>query len=88
MGRRCNALMRTIIAMVSRMFVHYMRNRFDDRLEVIFPTERNVRIMNFFMLNYRDESGRSWPAIEAERRFLICAANLGCSFTRLRFRSD
>lgn len=83
MGRRCNALMRTMIAVVGRMFVEGRRNRFDNRLEDIFPTERNVRIMNVFRRNDRDESGRSCPAVEAEHRCLICAADHGRSFSRL-----
>lgn len=72
-----------IIAVVGRVF---MRCHFDDHLEVRFLTGRNVRIeriMKSFKLDWRDGSGRSCLAIEAEHQFLMCAVDLGCSFGRL-----
>ena len=84
--------MRTIIAVVGRVFVRCIGGHFDDHLEVLFLTGRNVRIeeiMKLLKLDYRVESGRSRLAIEAEHRFLISAACLGRSFSRLRvFRRD
>ena len=67
-------MMRTIIAVVGRVFVRCIRDHFDDRLEVLFLTGRNVlieRLIKFLKLGYRDESGRNCLAIEAEDRFLI-----------------
>lgn len=81
-----NAVVRTTIAVVGRVFVQGTRIHFDDRLEALFQTERNVRserIIKLFKLDYRNESGRSRLHIEAEHRFLIAAADLGCSFSRL-----
>lgn len=79
--------MRTIVAVAGRVFVQCMRDHFDDHLEVFFVTKRNVRIeriTQFFKLDDRDESGRSCLAIEAEYQFLICPADPGHSFSRLR----
>lgn len=78
-----NAVVRTTIAVVGRVFVQDTRVHFDDRLKALFQTERNVRIIKLFKLDYRNESGRSRLPIEAEHRFLIAAADLGCSFSRL-----
>ena len=84
--------MRTIIAVVGRVFVRCIGGHFDDHLEVLFLTGRNVRIEEIIKplkLDYRDESRRSCLAIEAEHRFLISAACLERSFSRLRvFRCD
>ena len=84
--RRYNAVMRSIIAVSGRVFVRCISDHLDDHPVVLFLTERNVRIegiIKFFKLDDSDESGRRWLAIEAEHRFLIRAASLGCSFSRL-----
>lgn len=79
MGRRYSGVMRTTIAVVGRVFVECTRAHFDDHLEVLSQAEQNVRserIINFLKLDYRDESRRSYTAIEAEHRFLVRAAGL------------
>lgn len=83
MRRGYNAVMRTISAVVGGVLDRGLRRHFDDHLEVSFLTERNVRIMNSFKLDCRDGSGRSCLTIEAEHQFLIRAADLGSSFSRL-----
>lgn len=84
--------MRTTIAVVGRVFVQRIRAHFDNHPEVLSLAERNVRserIIKFLKLDNRDERSRSCAAIEAEYRFLICAAGLERSFGRLCvFRCD
>lgn len=78
--------MRTAIAVVGRVFVQCIRGHFDDHLEVLSLAERHVRserIIKFLKLDYRDGRRRSYAAIEAEHRFLVCAAGLERSFGRL-----
>lgn len=78
--------MRTTIAVVGRVFVQGIKAHFDDHPEVLSLVERNVRserIIKFLKLDNRDERRRGWAAIEAEYRFLICAAGLERSFGRL-----
>ena len=65
----------------NRVFVQCIRDQFADDVEILFLTERNVRIEWVINLNYRDECGRSCIAIEAKRQF--CAANFGGNFSRL-----
>src|SRR4051812_5663110 len=84
--RRYNGVMRIAIAVAGRVFVRWTRARFDDHLELLSLAGRNVpieRLIEFLKLDHRDESRRSWAAVEAEYRFLICAAGLERSFGRL-----
>lgn len=84
--------MRTTIAVVGRVSVQCIRAHFDDHPEVLSLAERNVRSernIKFLKLDNRDERRRGCAAIEAEYRFLICAAGLERSFGRLCvFRCD
>lgn len=76
-------MMRTMIAVVGRVFVQCIGDRLDDDIEVRIVTGRNVRIIELFWLNCRVESGGSCHAMEAEHQFLIRAAIFRRSFGRL-----
>lgn len=73
--------MRSVMNGGDRVFVHCIRNRFADDVEVLFLTGRNVRTEGATKLDYRAECGKSRIAIEAKRQFR--AANLGGNFSRL-----
>lgn len=72
-----SGVMRTTVAVVGRVFVRCIRAHFDDHLEVLSLAERNVRIeliIKILGLDNRDETRRSYAAIEAEHLFFVCAA--------------
>ncbi len=70
MRRSYNDMMQTAIAVVGRVSVQCIGEYIDDDLEVLL-TGRNVRMIQLFRLSYRDGSGGSYLAIEAEYQFLI-----------------
>lgn len=83
MRRSYNGMMRTIIAVVGRVFVQCIGGCFDDDIEVRVLIGRNVRIERIIVLFLLDRDGRSCLAIEVEHQFLIRAASFGRCFSRL-----
>ncbi|MDD1521296.1 hypothetical protein DAA51_20335 [Bradyrhizobium sp. WBAH10] len=86
MMRRYSGVMRTVIAVVGRMFVQCIGEDFDEDIGGGHLTgldgwiERNVDLARF---SSDDESERSCVAIESEHPFLIGAAGLERSVSRL-----
>jgi len=80
MMRRYNRLMRAVVAVIVRVSVQCMRDGLGEVLRLTMRNVRIERIIELFQLNDRDESRRSWSAIEAEHRSLVEAAGLHRSF--------
>ena len=72
--------MRAVVAVIVRVSVQCMRDGLGEVLRLTMRNVRIERIIELFQLNDRDESRRSWSAIEAEHRSLLEAAGLQRSF--------
>ena len=86
MGRRSNAVMRTIHAVIGSVLVQRDGDDFGDHLRRVFLAGRRMGRTRFFQFDGRGERGSSCPAIEAKHQLMIRAAARESRFFRLGFR--
>ena len=66
--------MQTVIAVLRRMLVRRDQGHVEKHLGVLVLTWRYMRLLELFRRDRRGERGRNDLAIEAEHRFMVCAA--------------